>query len=697
MQKIIITIFVLLSSAILLGNLPIDLNVQQQGSNYRLMWIPQSWNSSWQGVAIAYRPVGTTSWTYWNTEAIEPGISPQRVFSKQGISTASELGLRSKYDYFMNSNNMPPATFRNALATSPDGLPAREAMCMFDDFNCALSMGLGAVISVNSLVGIYEFALFPVMANGSTGSEMIAFHSMIDIGPQIIAQTPYTTQNLLNAIRIDWEIPASLAKEAKIFGFNIYKIEQGTVSLLHKHVGKLPGEFGNVYKYAFTYPTPLTSTGHTFILAPANYFKEELAQIQIQYVPELAEDKSRIIVEHFMAPVSNSSDGNPVINIIAGKLPKGTSKISVERFDAVSGEFRTIASNLLPQTVSWTDAEQLDFAVSYSYRLRAETSDGKTVYSNLETVVNLGSPKPAPVNNVSAELHRKGDQAVVKLKWHPLLHQKPAVKGYRILSDVHETGTFVLHSSIPVITGNQFEFPLNGSFSNKTVTFQVVAITEYSQSGDEGGLVQVKIPSLRLPEPQNINIAKFNASSVDVNWEYSGNHVFDGFELSVNGQKVADMRTLGPSSRSFSITDPKPDSRGIINIELKAVNHISQSAPAKISRKLPDNLLRATHVNSNMTKPQGFSVHKVIEDGILYAEFRWNNKPSDFGGVAYFMHADLEEPGIVMPMRNFPLLVVSPFRYEIPDPDRSQYIFEFTAVNKKNERGPATRLTLNLN
>jgi len=318
-------------------------------------------------------------------------------------------------------------------------------------------------------------------------------------------------------------------------------------------------------------------------------------------------------------------------------------------------------------------------------------SEGE-VYSNTQTVVNLGSPKPPPVNNVTAELVRRGDQVFASLRWQPLLHHKPAIKGYRILSDVYEPGQFVLHSNIPVISGNQFNFPLTGSFSNKNVTFQVVAITELSQSGDEGGFAALKIPALNLPPPSGFTIAGIDGYDLQLSWDYNDTRIFDGFEIEVNGQRIADARQIPSNSRSFTIKNLRPDSRGHVSIDLYAINSVSKSSAANISRGMPDYFLIP-----GFKKPEGVTVKKTEINGELYAEFSWKKSPSEFGGQAFALYSDVYTPGRTTPLSSIPLMTNSPYRYKLPDTDRDQYLFEVKAVDRNNVRGPGLQLILSLN
>ncbi len=690
MNKNIAITFAFIFSSAMLASYPVDLAVHQHGSVYRLMWVPKSWNINWTGVHIAYRVAGTQNWTIWNAEPIAPGIDPQRDFSKSGINPGRELSLRGKYEEFMDYNKMPAEVFRAALMAESGGLPPREVLCMVVDFQCALAMGLGAEVNTNNVVGIYEFALFPALIGGNTSSEPIAFRSMVSKSAQLTQHINASATALPNAIQLLWELPLSLYSGAGIFGFNIYRVESGKPVLLQNAAGNLPVT-GNAVHYQFNYDTNRPDLPANFILAPITMFNEELAHIQVAFRP-IEKTSTQPAVIHFQHRPASGSDGYPEIRINLNNLPAGTRHITIERMDPISNIYLPVARKLLPQTSSWNDTDLLEFGVSYTYRLVAELEDGSQIFSNEHTLVNLGSPKPAPVTNVSAELTRKGEQPYVRLRWQPLLHQRPPIKGYRILSDVYQQGVFTLHSDIPVITTNRYDFPLSGRFSNRTVTFQIVAITEYSQSGDEGGMVTVSVPSLRLPAPQNLRLEAIANNQIHVTWEYDSPGSFLGFRLMQNGVALADFAQIPASSRSYTLENIRPDSRGVIHLELLAVGSLAESHSAKISQKLPDHFLAPT-----LLKPQGISVAKVEIDGEVYAEFTWTGSPAGFGGRAFMLYADVHTQGHLSPMNSQPLMVQSPYRFKLPDPNRDIYLFEIRTLGEKRMQGPSLSLSLRLN
>jgi len=661
----------------------VEFYVQKQGNKYHLMWIPNHWDTSWEGFVLKYSVPGSNVWTQWNNQSIRPELIPDRNFSIQGLSGLDIMRVNSKYESVGEQHSRAFSNLTSFINESGIGFPAGEVIRMHRDFDYALFLGLGAIAQLPNTVINYEWGLFPVLNNNEIANNPVATKGTINFIQPLINSLEHNAERVSRAIHVEWSVDQSPYINAGIFGFNFYEIVNGNVSKLAENVGPILQEDGKLF-FRYTYNTERFDMPRVFQIAPNTMFNEELQQIQILYSGEQATPEVIQLIDLIDADPS----GGPRINLRYQLVPPNTQYLTIERFNNITGEFQVIQSNLLPGTEFWVDASDLEFGNRYLYRV-GMISEDRIIYSNVESILYFGSPAPPPVQGVTARFIVENNQPVVELAWIPILHAKPAVLGYRLNSNDNPDGEMRLLSNIPIIKGNRFKYPVKNS-GNREVVFQIVAVNEMGTTSLEGGQVIVDIPPLRIDPPMNFSAFLNNNNQIELSWDYENARI-SGFRITANNQPIAGLGQLEGASRNFLIRNPQPDNNGNILFEIFALGAFTESMAAKTHISVPVRL--AAGPKSTI---QNLAVQMVQENGETFAQFTWTGSLKDYNSPGFVLYADLRTPGNPERLGSLPLIKESPFKFKLPQPARSEYLFRLIPLDMDYTEMLGNQIKLNI-
>lgn len=181
-------------------------------------------------------------------------------------------------------------------------------------------------------------------------------------------------------------------------------------------------------------------------------------------------------------------------------------------------------------------------------------------------------------------------------------------------------------------------------------------------------------------------------NSIAFSWDYEEVSDLRGFEIFMNGQKIAGREKLLPGTRTFQLGKPEGNQTGTVRFYIRAIGEGVYSSNS-LEKIIQLNRLAVSDAKS----PSGLKSKLIRKDGKTFAELTWSadtSPKSSIKGYAFF--ADYAKEGKVLQMRNVPLIKSNSFLYELPDLNRKQYTFRIVPVDGSNQTGPYAETILKL-
>jgi len=294
---------------------------------------------------------------------------------------------------------------------------------------------------------------------------------------------------------------------------------------------------------------------------------------------------------------------------------------------------------------------------------------------------SLSIKKIDPPHDLKAEFYMDGDDAFVKVTWKH--HDKAAslTQGYYIESDYIKPGEMTHRSIEGLIKGNEYILKIN-SKGGRDFQFNVIPFDHKNLWGQPGH-AQCYVPLIKLPW-----ITKFNTTLIEetkgvkLTWEYPQVPDLFGFQVFMNGEKIAGPKKIDGVTRSWIVSNPVVGKNGYTKFKIQAVGEVAISRfSLEKSLFLPKNWLR-----TKTNKPENLRVKLIIKKDGQYAQLNWDKVDLEQQGLqGYILYVDYASEGSVQRMSSLPFITENQYLYKLPENTRDRYTFRIAGITDSRE------------
>ncbi len=651
----------------------------------KLYWEIFEWPEELMGFNVKRKEGEQGSWQQLNTEMISPQVG-ERNWKNVGLNKDQEAHIQKNLNAYVASGSMKRVSSTVMLSRfrQVGGPQAGDRLRMKEEFEIALILGFGFIDNTYSKGKEYTYAIFPVDTNNrETEAPAVIFspEKVKKVAPQIAFRVKS------KKIELKWELSESLYEQAALYGFIVFRSENGKdnlVRLTENPIGYVTTKTA-MLGWQFTDPTGDAGKDYTYHFHPVTIFQFSLEGFKAKYqakknVPMVALDIDTIQYQQqtklklvWSYPDSLKS------------MKKRFARLSLERKDPDSLTFRSIWNTNSIKVNSYVDTSMLQYGQAYQYRLVVTDNGGNSYPGKPFLLFYEGYKRPAAPKDLTGEFKWVGEKSYVHLNWKNISH--PLIDGYQLEVDAMKEFEYLKLANIPLIRGNSFLYEIKDD-GGRTYHFRLIPVTPNGFKGDTA-TVSCFVPQLYIPPFVKINAKLSEKNSVQLEWDYPANIPLKGFNIKMNDTTLLSYNSIGKEVRKFELS-------GFLPSDFNKLNRFYVEAIGEAAKRIsqgPSVFLK----DPKVSKPVELRVDLKRENKEWYAFLTWklengsSEQPKEF-----ILFSDEKNEGEILPTIRIKNKGEFIHQFKIPDPYRDTYSFRIAAVAKDGSVSPSSQFILNM-
>ncbi len=663
----------------------------------RLYWETSDWPEDLYGFNVKRLDLDNKNnidWVSLNSVPISPSITEHKNWNNLGIDDEDAERIKNKFKNYIKKNKIQSIENREMLEIlkTHGGLKAGDFFQMRMDYDRVLMSNFGFVDNTYENGRSYIYGIFYVDESGIEKPEPVDVYQSIFIDKKGSDFDLYIEISQLKAgVKLTWKIEKEKVDLFGIFGCNIYR-KNIKDKKFESIVTNPMGSYKVAERYMWWSYNDIkidNSDDYIYAISPVNMFQTEYKMSMQKYTA----DDFKPLIPTQIDELKLTDETN--INLAWKFNPENSGRVKgffIERSDTEATEYENISGFLSPMFNMYVDKKQKQAGKIYLYRLVTVDYNGKHWYSKIKSIQYIEYVKPPAVEKLEALFLQKSDGGFIKLSWNSKTEDDDVTKGWVIESDGLKIGQMLRLASIGLVTKNEYLHKIYDK-GGRLYKFRVIPL---SHKGVEGIPVEVStyVPLLKYPP-----VIKFNAvwlqdnQNVQLNWEYPILQDFLGFQIFMNGGKIAGTEDVGKNVRGWIVPEPVVDKDNFCRFQIQAVGQVAFSGKGFEKSVFIPNKRNA----NNVKQPKDFVVELVINNENNYAKLSWKKDDLKESGIlGYILYADYVTEGSVMRLLSLPLVEGNQYLYKLPVQKRKKFTFRIAGMTLDREITPYVEAILNI-